>query len=230
MAITTTYFTGTTANDNRNEVRSWLSTNASDYFNSISIPAGSTGVQCKIGSTLALELDWGDSYGTQRMFKVISQNGTTIDSGHYYVQDYCAWRKGVKTDSGLMLCTDQTTNRQVSIIISKNNNNGVIFAVITPSDISNLSANCAAHILDFTNSNAKISTLGSNKTVPAERFKAMGILFASMTALVPIVSDAGTYCDNVFYVPFSQFTDSCFCKIEVDGTKYVYNGVFALKE
>ena len=105
-----------------------------------------------------------------------------------------------------------------------------IFAVITPSNINNVSANCAAHILDFTNSNAKISTLGSNTTTPAGRFKAMGILSASMTALVPIVSDVGTYSDNVFYVPFSQFTDSCFCKIDVGGTKYVYNGVFALKE
>lgn len=51
-----------------------------------------------------------------------------------------------------------------------------------------------------------------------------------MTALVPIVSDVKTYCDKVVTTPFSQYSNLCWGTIDVSGTKYVYNGVFALKE
>ena len=230
MAIETTYFTGLNATDNKNEVFTWLTANASELFDEIEHPSGSMEINCKIDSVVALKLDWGVDYATQRAFKIIAKNGASIDNGYFFNLDRCVWRRGVKTSNGIMLCNGSTDSYQTSLSISKNSEGGIVFAVVSPDNTNVNNSVSRGRLLDFEKS-LKVSLMtGSSNSNPGERHNGIGIIPAGRTALVPIVSDAGTYCDNVFYVPFSQFTDSCFCKIEVDGTKYVYNGVFALKE
>ena len=230
MAIETTYFTGLNATDNKNEVFTWLTANASELFDEIEHPSGSIEINCKIDSVVALKLDWAGDYSTQRAFKITAKNGAGIDNGYFFNLDRCVWRRGVKTSNGIMLCNGSTDSFQTSLSISKNSEGGIIFAVVSPDNTNINSSVSRGRIIDFEKSLKASLTASSSNSNPGERHNSMGIIPAGRTALVPIVSDAGTYCDNVFYVPFSQFTDSCFCKIEVDGTKYVYNGVFALKE
>lgn len=230
MAIETTYFTGTTAAANYAEVSAWLTANAAEYFDTIDVPAGGQEVSCKVGDVTALKLDWGAEFSTQRAFKITANNGVVIDNGYFFNFDRCVWRRGVKTSNGIMLCNGSTNSAQTSLSISRNSEGGIIFAVVSPDNTNVNNSVNRGRIIDFEKSLNVTTTHEASGDSAAQRHGGMGIISAGRTALVPIVSDAGTYCDNVFYVPFSQFTDSCFCKIEVDGTKYVYNGVFALKE
>ena len=219
MAIETTYFTGTTEESNRNEVKAWLSTNASDYFNSISIPAGSTQIQCKIGGVTALTID---TDSNNYIFFATLKNGMND-------YRYAGWKtnhrftRAVKTSCGILLYVNNLDN----IFITKNTDGGVIFAGYHSTGNSTYGAT----IGDFANDSAFKDMGGSNGTgFAASQLKNVGVQSAGRTALVPVVTDAGTYSDNLFFVPFTQFIGQSGITIDVSGTKYVYNGVFALKE
>ena len=219
MAITTTYFTGTTANDNRNEVRSWLSTNASDYFNSISTPAGSTQIQCKIGDVTALTID---TDSNNYVFFATLKNGTNDYRYKGWKTNHC-FTRAVKTSCGILLYVNNIEN----IFITKNTDGGVMFAGYHSTGNSTYGAT----IGDFENDSAFKNMGGNNVTgFAASELKNVGVQSAGRTALVPAVTDAGTYSDRLFFVPFTQFIGQAGITIDVDGTKYVYNGVFALKE
>lgn len=229
MAIEKTLFTGLNAQDNYAEVSAWLVKNAADYFDTIDVPSGAQEVSCKVGDVTALKFDWGTEFNTQRSFQVNAKNGANINSGYYYVHDRCCWRYGYKTDSGIVICNNLTNAHQASIIISKNNNGDLIFAVLRPSSPNVGAPSNWAEIIDF-NSLASVKSDESSQSDPAARHRINGIIPASMTALAPIVSDVETYCDKIMITPFSQYSNMCWGIINVDGTKYVYNGFFALKE
>lgn len=219
MAIETTYFTGTTADDNRNEVRSWLSTNASDYFNSISTPAGSKQIQCKIGDVTALTID---TDSNNYVFFATLKNGTN-DYRYKGWNTNHRFTRAVKTSCGILLYVNNIEN----IFITKNTDGGVMFAGYHSTGNSIYGAT----IGDFANDSAFKDLGGNNVTgFSVDQLQAVGVRSAGRTALVPAVTDAGTYSDNLFFVPFTQFIGQSGITIDVDGTKYVYNGVFALKE
>jgi hypothetical protein len=230
MAIETTYFTGATAAANYAEVSAWLTVNAAEYFDTIDVSSGAQEVNCKVGDVTALKLDWSAEFATQRAFKITAKNGVVIDNGYFFNFDRCVWRRGVKTSNGIMLCNGSTDSFQTSLLVARNSEGGIIFALVSPDNTNINNSVNRGRLLDFEKSLKVSLTTSSSNSNPGERHNGIGIFQAGRTALVPIVSDAGTYSNNVFYVPFSQFIDSCFCKIDVDGTKYVYNGVFALKE
>lgn len=228
MAIEKTLFTALSTAENQSEVTAWVVANATEYFDSIEPSSG--GVTCKIGGKDAFSLNW-NNVNTERAFRLIAKNGTTIDNGFQFSNfNLCAWRYAYKTDSGIMLCNGDTRQWQTSIAISRNTENGVMFAAIRPNNTNYSTPANFLSILDFDNSNSAADSRQSSTMASGTRHFEMGVISAGRTALVPIVSDAGTYCENILYVPFTQYIDSCFNIIDVDGTKYVYNGVFALKE
>jgi hypothetical protein len=230
MAIETTYFTGTTAAANYAEVSAWLTVNAVDYFDTIDVPSGGQEVNCKVGDVTALKLDWSAEFATQRAFKITAKNGVVIDNGYFFNFDRCVWRRGVKTSNGIMLCNGSTDSFQTSLLVSRNSEGGIIFALVSPDNTNvNGSAN-RGRIIDFENSLNVITTHDGGGSSAAGRHAGMGIISAGRTALVPIVSDVETYCDKIMITPFSQYNNMCWGVIDVSGTKYVYNGVFALKE
>lgn len=230
MAIETTYFTGLNATDNKNEVFTWLTANASELFDEIEQPSGSMEINCKIDSVVALKLDWGADYATQRAFKIIAKNGASIDNGYFFNFDRCVWRRGVKTSNGIMLCNGNTDSYQTSLSISKNSEGGIIFAVVSPDNTNINQSASKGRLLDFEKSLKVSLTTSSNNSNPGERHNGIGIISAGRTALAPIISDVGTYSENILYVPFTQYIESTFNIIDVNGTKYAYNGIFALKE
>lgn len=230
MAIETTYFTGTTAAANYAEVSAWLTANAAEYFDTIDVPSGGQQVSCKVGDVTALKLDWGAEFSTQRAFKITANNGVVIDNGYFFNFDRCVWRRGVKTSNGIMLCNGSTDSYQTSLLVSRNSEGGIIFAVVSPDNTNINNSVSRGRLLDFEKSLKVSLTTGSSNSNPGERHNGIGIISAGRTALVPAVTDAGTYSDNLFFVPFTQFIGQSGITIDVDGTKYVYNGVFALKE
>lgn len=215
MAINKTYFTGSTSGANYTEVLAWLQANAADYFDEIT--GDGTCINCNIASVTALKLDF-TSGGY--LFTITTNNGK-------YIQEYKDWNykhfvSAQKTDSGIFMFADATTN----IFIAKANSGSVFFAGVRSVD----STAFAVYMCDFSNS-AKITQGLSTET---SNFGAnpvyFGVYSASMTSITPVVSDGGTYCDNLFYVPFTQYAGQSNITIDIDGTKYVYNGIFALKE
>ena len=219
MAIETTYFTGTTADSNRNEVRAWLNTNATDYFSQISTPAGSTAIQCKIGGVTALTIDTNTN---NYIFFATLKNGMNDYRFTKWGTDH-RFTRAVKTSCGILLYVNNIDN----IFITKNTDGGVIFAGYHSTGNSTYGAT----IGDFANDSAFKGMGGSNGTgFTANQLKDVGVRSAGRTALVPAGTDAGTYSDNLFFVPVTQFIGQSGITIDVDGTKYVYNGVFALKE
>lgn len=219
MAIQITYFTGLSAADNKNEVFTWLTANASDYFNSISTPAGSTQIQCKIGDVTALTID---TDSNNYVFFATLKNGTN-DYRYEGWKTNHRFTRAVKTSCGILLYVNNIEN----IFITKNTDGGVMFAGYHSTGNSTYGAT----IGDFENDSAFKGMGGNNGTgFAASELKNVGVQSAGRTALVPAVTDAGTYSDRLFFVPFTQFIGQAGITIDVDGTKYVYNGVFALKE
>lgn len=55
-------------------------------------------------------------------------------------------------------------------------------------------------------------------------------LKSSVTSLCPVVISAanGSYSTNVFYIPYTQYSGEAI--FEINGTKYLSNGVFAMKD
>lgn len=85
-------------------------------------------------------------------------------------------------------------------------------------------------IVDFDNSTNYLKSNYFQNTFTAADLAAAGVYSAGATALTSACTDAGTYSENLFFVPFTQFAGQSGITIDVSGTKYVYNGVFALKE
>ncbi len=228
MAIETTYFTGTTAAANYAEVSAWLTANAAEYFDEIT--GTENVITCKIGGVNALTLNFTGASGTD-CFVITTKNGKTYGGGSASQFGNYALRFGYKTDHGIMICNNKADKYQLSIIISKSNDGNIFFAVTTTVGNNSTNPDNFIRILDFEKSLDRTGAYNSTgESDPQKRHNIQGAIPAAMTALVPTVSDAGTYCDNVLFTPFTQYGNMCWGVIDVSGTKYVYNGVFALKE
>ena len=196
-----------------------LERGSTDYFSAISTPAGSTAIQCKIDGVTALTIDTNTN---NYIFFATLKNGMNDYRFAKWGTDH-RFTRAVKTSCGILLYVNNIDN----IFITKNTDGGVIFAGYHSTGNSTYGAT----IGDFANDSAFKDMGGSNGTGFAlDQLKNVGVQSAGRTALVPAVTDAGTYSDNLFFVPFTQFIGQSGITIDVDGTKYVYNGVFALKE
>lgn len=219
MAIETTYFTGTTAEANYAEVLAWLQANATDYFDNITADEGGEKIYCKIGDVTALTID---TNARNYIFFATLKNGA-VDYRYQAWGTNHRFTRAVKTSCGILLYVNNIDN----IFITKNTDGGVMLAGYHSTGNNTYGAT----IGDFANDSVfKDMGGGSGASFGVNQLKNVGVQSAGRTALVPAVTDAGTYSDNLFFVPFTQFIGQSGITIDVDGTKYVYNGVFALKE
>lgn len=210
MSISKTYFTGTTTAANRVELYEWLSANATEYFDTIEdrtvLPSGD-GIFCEIGGKEVLRF-LGNDNGSDKT-KVTLKNGKTITD--YVV---VTWKTATKTDNEIYLRASNGDD----LFVTKTTDGTVLLALILHTTASRY----PLYLCDFSRS-ANFTIIGSEG---ANSF----CVSAGKTGLVNMVSDAGTHCDNLFLVPFTQFAGQSDIVIDKDGTKYVYNGIFALKE
>ena len=68
MAIETTYFSGTSSEANNLEVTTWLTANATEYFDKIIGGDGYNIGVCKIGDITALEINYRKDIDTPKLF------------------------------------------------------------------------------------------------------------------------------------------------------------------
>lgn len=218
--INKTYFTGKTTFANRMEVFSWLNANAAEYFDEIVLTAESEEkILCKIGEITALELNFASS---GYLYSITLKNGSCNHSDAAWSSDN-AIRKAVKTSGGIWLYTNDVKN----IFISHNTDGGVVMAALM--DIS--SSRRSVWTGDFENSLSWecCDTLHSDLT--EDYCSGMGIRKKKRTAVVELCfNDTDEYSDTLFFVPYTQYIAQSDIIIDIDGTKYFYNGIFALKE
>ena len=218
MAISKTYFTGSTASAHYAEVLAWMQENAADYFDEIT--GDGTCISCNIASITALKLGFANQ--SEKLFTVTAENGKSVQE--YTTLDFTNYRftSAQKTDGGIFLFLSEVSN----IFVTKTNLGSVFFAGVRKAS----SSNGKIFMCDFSNSAA----IAESSTFSYSNFSSSptsyGIYPTSKTAITNVVSNGGTHCENLFYVPFSQYSGQSDVVIDIDGTKYVYNGIFALKE
>lgn len=221
MAIETTYFTGTTADANKAEVLAWLTANATDYFDTIFEEENT--IKCKIGEKYSLFLNFNENSRNHVVAIMLKNDAITWTYPCWATYDKTNFTVAKKTSGGLFL---STAGGAITLFITKSINGDIFYSFY---GYQKESMSVLAFIADFDKSASfTMSNAANNKTSASA--KSLGVLSAGKTALVPAISDAGTYSENLFFVPYTQFAGQSGITIEVDGTKYIYDGVFALKE
>ena len=213
MSVSTTVFTSTDANQNASDLYDWMLTNASEYFDEITF--SSPLITCKVGDTDFLKISTNNS----------QEMGITLPNGNGNMQTRptAICRTAYKTSSGLALFMDNST----SIFVTK----------------SDSGATCAVSVglwgfrkYRIIGADVESSTgLTQYPRTSEENFEYFSNLCdrsftnAGKAALVPFTFDNGSYTPDLFLVPFSPFVGTR-ALLDLDGTKYVYDGCIALKE
>ncbi len=212
MAISEITFTGT---NNIDEVLAWMHTNASEYFDDIT-KDGNT-LNCSVNGAVFLQVGFSGNATT----------GLTLPNGNnktYSSSDSSAnVTKVYKTDKGIALFRD----RYYDIFVSKTDEGSTAVVMIFRAQSDDLRIYGA----DSENS-TDLSTYPSVKESiynPGINAITKHFATAGKAAIVPFVFDNGSHTPNIFLVPFSPFIGTK-AIIDLDGTKYVYDGCIALKE
>lgn len=221
MAIEKYYFNQASYTENNKDVLNWLKTNANEYFDSferidtVNYPR----ILCKIETKTLLDFATNNPYSsagykTIQTLTINTDCGTTVSqNGIPYVDDdFIMVKYAIKTSGGIMLYM----NEIYAIFITKSNAESTSIYVKWRESTPN--KRCCYYAADLINSKT-ISTKNSEQRVES----------SGLTALAPFCFPSGTYAPNMFLTPFSQFAGTPGI-IEIDGTKYVYDGYVALKE
>lgn len=134
---------------------------------------------------------------------------------------YCIW----ETSNGLVLGFND--NNEPMLFITKDQNNNIVIAGAQSLNSINMIGSLTASIsMEIANKNTS-----ANGAVNFYTSHASSILPPAMTSLAPAVvlgNGNAEYCPNLFIQTFRQY--DTFGTINIDGTNYLTNGVFALKE
>lgn len=226
MAIVKTTFTGTTLADNAPEVLSYLQTNATDYFDSITADEGGN-VSCIIDGVTVLYLGFDGTAVTS----ISLANGTSVsatDSGTTY------YTKAYKTSNGIMLVDAGGRN----IVICKSNHDTTsIIACIRSGSISSTS-----HYLyfgDIANNATWYHPLSSKSTAKYVRDSYVMVYAAEFTSLTNVIlGDGGTLAKNVYMTsPYTEREASAagspniiVQQLTINNKNYLYDGLIAIED
>lgn len=134
---------------------------------------------------------------------------------------YCIW----ETSKGLVFGFNDN-NEPMLFITRDQNTNTVVAGSQQLSPISMISSSPSTAYLEIVNKNTSV-----NDAVSFYTSHASNILPPAMTSLAPavVLGDGNAeYCPNLFIQTFRQY--DTFGTINIDGTNYLTNGVFALKD
>lgn len=175
---------------------------------------------------LVLSIGYYSSNRTQYTMSGMS-NGYTLyfgkDANSYGLSafPYCIW----ETSNGLVFGFND--NNEPMLFITKDQNNNIVVAgAQNLSPISMISSSTSTISMQIANKNTS-----ANGTVNFYTSHTSGTLPPAMTSLAPavVLGDGNAeYCPNLFIQTFRQY--DTFGTINIDGTNYLTNGVFTLKE
>jgi hypothetical protein len=209
------------------EFKEWMEQNATDYFDSFTIDeveGSSKKVNCKIDDENVIAL--GFFTGTGTIIPGISvwlKNGVNMSDAGAPAKKYVT--SAYKTSKGLLIIN----NIKEFIAISKTNDDTMAFAFFRASNTNNGIPQGYVYIGEYEQSQTfrnitpldHIETFNNIQYILATR--------AGKTVMTPICFDSGNYTENLFQMRFSEY-QGVECQFDLDGTKYVTNGIFALKE
>lgn len=225
MAIITHYFGKSSYAENANEVLTWLTENASEYFDSFALDttnnSGYPSIICSLGDTAKLTFKTKQGIYSSGIPSAdgFTSLGITVAGGATLAlkgmgsagNSYSYVEKATKTDNGIIL---YMTYRHY-IFISKSNENTT-------------SVYCAWYSSDAT-SGYYYSVDLINGTSITKQDIISKVESSTMTALMPLLVSATTYTPNMLLSVNSQYKGVTGI-IDVDGTKYAYDGYVALAE
>lgn len=226
MAIVKTTFTGTTLADNAPEVLSYLQTNATDYFDSITADEGGN-VSCIINGVTVLYL----AFDGTAVTSISLANGTSVSATATGTKYYT---KAYKTSNGIMLV--DADGRTIVICKSNDDTTSIIACIRSGSSSS------TSHLLYFGDiaNNATwcrpLSGKGSGRTVRDSYIMAFEAEFTSLTNV--ILGDGGTLAKNVYMTsPYterdastSSSSDITVQQLAINNKNYLYDGLIAIED
>lgn len=175
---------------------------------------------------LVLSIGYYSSNRTQYTMSGMS-NGYTLyfgkDANSYGLSafPYCIW----ETSNGLVFGFND--NNEPMLFITKDQNNNVVVAgAETLRSITMVSSSSSSIQMEIANKNTS-----ANGKVTFYTVRDISDQPPTMTSLAPAVvlgNGNAEYCPNLFIQTFRQY--DTFGTINIDGTNYLTNGVFALKD
>ena len=206
MAVNKTIFTADRTAQ-KSEILSWLQANATDYFDEIAENSGNIECSLENGAKLTFVFD-----ETNTLYKVDSKTG---NSHQIYGSAALKYTKaGIATSKGIMLIGANTSTGDNILIISKTGENSTAVSCYVKPSSSNTLTN---YFIDLGNDADWLGNSSNSLrySVPA-------------TSLSPVCFSCGTYCEHVFFTPFTQFENACI--MQINSKKYAYGGYLALEE
>jgi hypothetical protein len=217
MSITKYYFTGSTIQNQNYEIGKFLTTYATDYFTDF--VSYSNAVVCSIDGSRVL------SFGTSDYSNILMTLKNGVDKSADAQTN--SWEYAVACTGGIIF-KSQVASAPASfhsyLYITKSNNNETIIA-------ASMYANSYGHFFvgDVIKSSSWWDVFGTADYLYDQGYYSQywGIT-SSMTALTPLVTNAGTYAPNLNIMRFTQFPQQE-GKIVVNGIEYYSTGYLAMK-
>lgn len=207
MAIEKTTFTGTTVAVNLTEIKDWLSSCATEYFDDFEIgtlDGVPINVVCRISNAEVLKLE---NKSESINVTVSLPNGTTAEN--YGGKTAPVFKYAKKTNSGIYL---YSTTIHIFITKSDKNTTAVLLSCYTTASAQK------SFIADFGYSSKFVEVSHTASVVQND-----------LTSFSNVVCNGGTMLPNLFRTPDSEYA-GIDCNFDYDGIKYVYDGYFALRE
>lgn len=238
MAIEKHFFTQSSTGANVSEVITWLTENASEYFDTFDNNFGSTTGDSE---TFTMHTNNGSYVGAclyvshgSDLVKVKSANATseiTLNAQYTNNNPYIAY--AVKTSYGIALIG---LANQLRIFMTKSNLGTTAVYVMAKSYVDSTSSESMQFVaFDTVNGNSyqKTPSIHSNSDTANKinqgYYQWQNDTASDLTVLAPFVFKGGTYAEHMFVTPFSQYP-KIICKINVNGKNYFYDGYVALEE
>lgn len=222
------YFSRASIIANANEVANWLTENASEYFDSVTVDTATNSsvsssyplVVCKIGETAELafcasnpKASTNGNASNLTTLRITTGNGYQLKTIGIYSNDeypFTYTKYAIKTSGGIMLCM----SKYFAIFITKTTAGTT--AVYTKWFYYGSSGMVHSfRTVDLINSRYADTNI-YNKVSSSDN-----------TSIAPICFPSSTYSPSLFFTPYSQYT-SVTGILDIDGTKYVYDGYVAL--
>lgn len=217
MSITKYYFTGSTIANQNDEIYTFLTTYATDYFTSVI--KYSDAVVCYIDGSEVLSL--GTSGHSNISATLKNGVGKSIDA------QTNLWEYAVACTGGLIFksqVASAPTSFHSYLYITKSNNNETIIAFTAY-------VNNYGHFFigDVIKSSSWWDVFGTaDRLYDQSYYSQYWGIRSSMTALTPLVTNAETYAPNLNVMRFTQFPQQD-GKIVVNGIEYYSTGYLAMK-
>jgi hypothetical protein len=225
MAITKTIFTGSTVQENFNEVYTWLKENTTEYFDSI-LDDSDKYINCFIkvngNDVFAMHINLQVETTPNMLINLHIANGEYVSvslGGSSTRIEY-----GIKTPYGFGFMWTNLSKKQF-VFFTKNEEGNVFGAAMVSTGVSISESHFytwdflgSRRITDWFYDAFQATIWGDQMTFPAQ-----------LTSLTPLsVSDSPHYTPNLYRMMYSEY-NGVIGKLAIDNTEYFSTGYLALK-